>query len=42
MQLALVDQRFSSRENMENWLAQWIGSNEVTFVKENIRKLPER
>lgn len=42
MQLALQDVRFTSYENIKNWLDEWIASKDEEFFRQGIRKLPER
>jgi len=34
--------RFTSFAEIENWLQNWIASKDESFVRDGIRKLPER
>jgi [histone H3]-lysine36 N-dimethyltransferase SETMAR len=42
MQHDLTGHRFTSFEEIENWLEDWIASKDETFFRDGIRKLPER
>lgn len=38
----LIGQRFTSSENIEKWISDWIASKDEEFFRHGIRKLPER
>ena len=38
----LIGQRFTSSENIEKWVSDWITSKDEAFFRHGIRKLPER
>lgn len=42
MQSALSGERFSSREDLQNWIDTWISSKEPEFFFHGIHSLPER